>query len=218
VTAHEDLTAALVALLDDDDRPPCCWPDVAPWWLSEDRATRARAAEHCHGCAILDRCHAAAELKPSEGLAADVRRQLVGMLSAQGMSTRAIAPTVGRDSSVIRRDLQVVQLAPPAEPESVSDPAPAKVVGLDGKAYTRPEKPSETAARAYDAAAVHLYALAGLPESAHLGLGDQRAVARMFAPGTILPAGVRPDVLEHLERSGLALAVHVPITDTTEEN
>lgn len=39
--------------------------------------------------------YAEAELKPSEGLAADVRRQLVGMLSAQGMSARAIAPTVG---------------------------------------------------------------------------------------------------------------------------
>ena len=61
MTAHEDLSAALVALLDDDDRPPCCWPDVGPWWISEDRADRARAAEHCHGCAILDACHAAAE-------------------------------------------------------------------------------------------------------------------------------------------------------------
>lgn len=61
MTAREDLTAALVALLDDDDRPPCCWPDVGPWWISEDRTDRARAAEHCHGCAILDRCHAAAE-------------------------------------------------------------------------------------------------------------------------------------------------------------
>ena len=137
--------------------------------------------------------YAEAELKPSEGLAADVRRQLVGMLSAQGMSTRAIAPTVGRDSSVIRRDLQVVQVAPP-EPESerinpatgevvpgptyrptdVTDwtpqevddlidadereleawkastvPAPPKVVGLDGKTYTRPEpKAAEPARRA----------------------------------------------------------------------
>lgn len=50
--------------------------------------------------------YAEAELKPSEGLAADVRRQLVGMLSAQGMSTRAIAPTVGVQDSAVRKDLR----------------------------------------------------------------------------------------------------------------
>lgn len=71
--------------------------------------------------------YAEAELRPSEGLAADVRRQLVGMLSAQGMSTRAIAPTVGRDSSVIRRDLQVVHPAPPAPAERI-DPRTGEVV------------------------------------------------------------------------------------------
>lgn len=59
-------------------------------------------------------------------------------------------------------------------------------------------------------------ALAGLPESAHIGLNDQRSVSKMFQPGAILPAGVRPDALEHLERAGLLLAVHVPITDTEE--
>lgn len=112
--------------------------------------------------------YAEAELKPSEGLAADVRRQLVGMLSAQGMSTRAIAPTVGASRMAVHRDLvagvterdtspaapesldeycgrvladaetnhKVIKLT---GPESVSDPTPAKVVGLDGKTYARPE-------------------------------------------------------------------------------
>lgn len=61
MTAHEDLRDALAALLDSGDRPPCCWPDVGPWWLSESASDRARAVEHCHGCAILDPCHAAAE-------------------------------------------------------------------------------------------------------------------------------------------------------------
>lgn len=61
MTAHEDLRDALVALLRDGDRPPCCWPDVGPWWTADDHETRARAAEHCHGCAILTPCHAAAE-------------------------------------------------------------------------------------------------------------------------------------------------------------
>ena len=61
-------------------------------------------------------------------------------------------------------------------------------------------------------------ALAGLPESAHIPLNDQRAVTGRFDAGAILPAGVRPDALDHLERVGLILAVHVPITDTPEES
>ena len=39
--------------------------------------------------------YAEAELQPSGQIAADVRRQLVAMLSAQSMSPRAIAPTIG---------------------------------------------------------------------------------------------------------------------------
>ena len=54
--------------------------------------------------------YAEAELRPSEGLAVDVRRQLVGMLSQAGMSTRAIAPTVGvRSDQTIRADLTKVR-------------------------------------------------------------------------------------------------------------
>jgi len=39
--------------------------------------------------------YAEAELRPSSAIAAEVRRELVGLLTAQGMSTRAIAPAVG---------------------------------------------------------------------------------------------------------------------------
>lgn len=106
--------------------------------------------------------YADAELKPAEGLAAEVRRQLVGMLSQAGMSTRAIAPTVGVDGSTVRRDVQVVQAAPPApahrfyrEPDpaeridydtgEVLDETPVTptVTGLDGKTYKRPEPTGE---------------------------------------------------------------------------
>lgn len=59
-------------------------------------------------------------------------------------------------------------------------------------------------------------ALAGLPESAHIGLNDQRSVTVRYDAGAILPAGVRPDVLDHLEHNGLVLAIHVPITTTTD--
>ena len=101
------------------------------------------------------------------------------MLSAQGMSTRAIAPTVGAGVMTVSDDRKALRAAgvrtpytsepesldeycgrgrADAEtnqrvvkltgPESVSDPTTTpKVVGLDGKTYTRPEKPSETAAR-----------------------------------------------------------------------
>ncbi len=72
--------------------------------------------------------YAEAELKPSGQIAAEVRRELVSMLSAKGMSTRAIAPTVGRDSSVIRRDLQVVQVAPPAPNPEHINPVTGEVV------------------------------------------------------------------------------------------
>lgn len=61
MSAREDLLADLGALLDSGDRPPCCWPDEGPLWLSDQRAERARAAELCDGCSILDACHAAAE-------------------------------------------------------------------------------------------------------------------------------------------------------------
>ena len=50
--------------------------------------------------------YAEAELKPAEGLAVEVRRQLVGMLSQAGMSTRAIAPTVGVSQRQISTDVR----------------------------------------------------------------------------------------------------------------
>ena len=85
--------------------------------------------------------YAEAELKPSEGLAADVRRQLAGMLTTAGMSPNAVAPVVGvtrQRVSQIRGELpQGASDLHPA-PESL-DEYPPKVVGLDGKTYARPE-------------------------------------------------------------------------------
>lgn len=105
--------------------------------------------------------YAEAELKPSTGLAAEVRRQLVGMLSQAGMSTRAIAPTVGVTHKTVVKDTQVVPEVPPADPVGPADateqidpltgevldadrkpsliaPAPQPVTGLDGKTYPKP--------------------------------------------------------------------------------
>lgn len=68
--------------------------------------------------------YAEAELKPTEGLAAEVRRQLVGMLSQAGMSTRAIAPTVGVTQKTIVKDRQVI---PQVSPERI-DPHTGEIV------------------------------------------------------------------------------------------
>lgn len=107
--------------------------------------------------------YAEAELKPSTGLAAEVRRQLVGMLSQAGMSTRAIAPTVGAPRSTVHDDIKVSGNRTP-EPTGTTeaiDPLtgevfdadrkpsfidpPASVTGLDGKSYTRPTTKKEEA-------------------------------------------------------------------------
>jgi len=105
-----------------------------------------------------------------------VRRALVAELSDAGMSTRAIAPIIGKSKSQVDRD-QVSHCGTPApEPEVIADPEPEPfpewtsataalnamtdttehglpksdtINGLDGKSYQRPiKKPSESAAEA----------------------------------------------------------------------
>ena len=98
------------------------------------------------------------ELKPPAGMAVEARRQLVGLLSGLGMSTRAIAPVVGAPRETVRRDaLKVTHSGSPAPAERI-DPATGEVLdlaplapegkslGLDGKTYTRPQAtgPKET--------------------------------------------------------------------------
>ena len=61
MSALEDLARVLSAALEADERPPCCWPDMAPLWLSEDREERAEAALHCDDCSIFAACAAAGE-------------------------------------------------------------------------------------------------------------------------------------------------------------
>lgn len=65
--------------------------------------------------------YAAAELRPSEGIAAEVRRELVGLLSARGMSPRSIAPVI----DVTRQRVSQIRI----EIEGASDlhPAPERI-------------------------------------------------------------------------------------------
>lgn len=96
-------------------------------------------------------------------LARDERQDMVRMLANEGMSTRAIAPIVGKTHTQVRRDLQVEHYVPPApesEPAPLTDapgqvikltgsnsaaspgeelPKPEKIIGMDGKQYKRPE-------------------------------------------------------------------------------
>lgn len=73
-------------------------------------------------------------------LARGERQEMVQMLSAEGMSTRAIAPIVGADHVTVSRDLGRVANETP-EP-------PAPVQGMDGKTYARPElKPATATSR-----------------------------------------------------------------------
>lgn len=92
------------------DRVATGWADLV------DRVAEAheRRADLALGYDSWD-SYVAAELRPSEGIAAEVRRELVGLLSAHGMSSRAIAPVVGVSDRHVRRDVaaQVGRDVPP---------------------------------------------------------------------------------------------------------
>lgn len=99
--------------------------------------------------------YAAAEFgEQTQSLAAPIRRELVGYLSAEGMSPRAIAEAANVDRSTVSRDRKIIRAqgvqlahpgsAPPVERVAIAEPQ--KVTGLDGKTYT-PPKPKETTPR-----------------------------------------------------------------------
>lgn len=93
-------------------------------------------------------------------LGVDVRRAVVGELTAAGLSTRAIAPVVGVHHDTVARDVRAgvvgttpaVEVTPvdetadwseddlptATEPVACDLPAPTPVVGIDGKTYQRP--------------------------------------------------------------------------------
>ena len=102
------------------DRVSTAWADLA------ERITEAyqRRADLALGYGSWSE-YAEAELKPSEGLAADVRRQLVGMLSARGVGPRAIAPVVGVTDRRVRQIRTDVEQGGsdfhPDEPESLDE-------------------------------------------------------------------------------------------------
>jgi hypothetical protein len=91
------------------------------------------------------------------GLGIEVRRAVVGELTAAGLSTRAIAPVVGVSNFTVHEDQKATapvrdltpepsdewpedDLPTPIEfdPEPVADVTPRPVTGIDGKEYPRP--------------------------------------------------------------------------------
>lgn len=102
--------------------------------------------------------------KEMKQLPVDDRRQIVALLSGEGMSNRAIADAVGVNEITVRRDKDDPQVrhdvAPepgPVDSDAESDalaqklitdttttPKPAPVTGLDGKSYKpKPPQPQE---------------------------------------------------------------------------
>jgi hypothetical protein len=86
-----------------------------------------------------------------QGLDKELRRMAVAELTSgeRPMSNRAAAAALGVDEGTVRNDLRVAgaeSSAPVAEPdvvdaEIVHEPVRLKVVGADGKSYTRPPTP-----------------------------------------------------------------------------
>lgn len=66
-------------------------------------------------------------------LARDDRRDMVRVLSSEGMSTRAIASVVGVSRDTVSKDRTTPGV------RNLTPAPPAPVTGLDGKTYTRPE-------------------------------------------------------------------------------
>lgn len=62
-----------------------------------------------------------------------VRREVVGSLTAIGMSTRAIAPVVGVSRQQVATDRQVASSLPPGREDG--DDVDHRVTGMDGKSY-----------------------------------------------------------------------------------
>ena len=170
------------------DRVSTAWADLAE--RVED--AHRRRADLALGYASWNE-YAAAELQPPHSLATEVRRELVGLLSARGMSTRAIAPVAGVTHKTVILDRQVVPDVPPEtsdridlvtgevldatftiEGETITTPVAPTVTGLDGKTYKRPEPNFQRRAPLPEAIASTVYDVARKVERLERMVADDR--------------------------------------------
>lgn len=63
------------------------------------------------------------------------RREVVGYLTLEGMSTRAIAPIVSADPKTVGNDRRALAAVAAEAGGEVSPPAPAVIIGRDGRQY-----------------------------------------------------------------------------------
>lgn len=63
------------------------------------------------------------------------RREVVGYLTLEGMSTRAIAPIVSADPKTVGNDRRALAAVAAEAGGEVSPPAPAGIIGRDGRQY-----------------------------------------------------------------------------------
>ena len=142
--------------------------------------------------------------KEMTALPVDDRRQIVGLLTVEGMSTRAQAAALGVSNATVSRDQQVLHDVTPvpetadADPEVLHDVAPATVTGRDGKTYPAKPKPKpkpkadvpkvshDDSVESGVATAPFAEFLADLDAADHLnrlgmGLGTARSCLQVFA-------------------------------------
>lgn len=93
---------------------------------------------------------------PRIGHAADIRRELVGLLSAQGMSTRAIAPTVGVSNKTISLDRQVL---PQVTPAAGTERTGSTIATTEGVVIAQAEHIDLTTGEVLDSASVATVAM-----------------------------------------------------------
>jgi len=120
------------------------------------------------------------------------RQELVAYLSGEGMSTRAIAPIVGVSREQVRIDVAGDKKLSPGrgpvdEPEVMADPVTgevlddkpiptpsAKITGLDGKTYAKPEPSAPRRRSLTDQFFAAAYDMNAAVEKVHKLIGDDR--------------------------------------------
>lgn len=110
-------------------------------------------------------------------LGLEVRRAVVGELTAAGLSTRAIAPIVDVSQKTVDRDVRAIstESCDSVRPEC-DRPTPTPITGINGKRYERPPAPRPVP----DQVTLSLQAVAEFPELGYYAdLGEHADVINM---------------------------------------
>lgn len=183
------------------DRVATSWADLG------DRVAEAyeRRADLALGYQTWE-AYATAELRPSEGIAAEVRRELVGLLSARGMSPRAIAPVVELTDRRVRQIRAEVQSGSDFHPGERIDILTGEIVPAPSFTATDVTDwdPQEVADMlAEDEREIEAWKASTAPAPKTIGL-DGKSYSR--PEPKLIPAPVRDYARENAEQHCIALA------------